>query len=45
MKSFRIISISSLVYIAPEISELDINPFMGNEKSVVAVDARIRIKK
>lgn len=40
-----IMSISSLVYIAPEISELDINPFMGNEKNVVAVDARIRIKK
>lgn len=40
-----IMSISSLVYIAPEISELDINPFMGNEKNIVAVDARIRIKK
>ena len=40
-----IIRLSSLVYIAPEILEVDINPLMGNEKGLVAVDARIRVGK
>ncbi|MDN5349504.1 MAG: ATP-grasp domain, partial [Bacteroidales bacterium] len=30
---------------APEIAEMDINPLLGNSSQVVAVDARIRIKK
>lgn len=37
--------ISALVTIAPEIAEMDINPLLGNSKSVIAVDARIRIEK
>jgi len=35
--------IGALVTIAPEITEMDINPLLGNAKSVTAVDARIRI--
>ncbi|MCC5918086.1 MAG: acetate--CoA ligase family protein [Cryomorphaceae bacterium] len=38
-----VVRVSSLVCVAPEIEELDINPFMGNEEQLVAVDARIRI--
>ena len=37
--------ISNLVTIAPEIVELDLNPLLGNEKEILAVDARIRIEK
>ncbi len=37
--------LSALVETAPEICEMDLNPLMGTEKSVVAVDARIRIGK
>ncbi len=37
--------LSLLVSYAPEIEELDLNPLLGNRKSVVAVDARIRISK
>ncbi|MCO6495245.1 MAG: acetate--CoA ligase family protein [Bacteroidetes bacterium] len=33
--------LSTLVEIAPEISEMDINPLLGNSKQLVAVDARI----
>ncbi|MCF8364143.1 MAG: acetate--CoA ligase family protein [Bacteroidales bacterium] len=40
-----IVSLSALVSAAPEIIELDLNPLLGNEKSVTAVDARIRIVK
>ena len=36
--------VSDLVTYLPEIVELDINPLMANEKSIVAVDARIRIE-
>ena len=36
--------VSDLVSYLPEIAELDINPLMANEKSVIAVDARIRIE-
>ena len=36
--------ISNLVTIAPEISELDLNPLLGNSKEIFAVDARIRIE-
>ncbi len=37
--------VSVLVKIAPEISEMDLNPLLGNRDEVVAVDARIRIEK
>lgn len=37
--------LSALVAIAPEISEMDLNPLLGTKKQVVAVDARIRIEK
>ncbi|NOZ45558.1 MAG: acetate--CoA ligase family protein [Chlorobi bacterium] len=37
--------LSALVKIAPEIIEMDLNPLLGTEQSVVAVDARIRIQK
>mgnify|MGYP000719452886 CR=1 FL=1 len=35
--------LSALVSVAPEITELDLNPLMGDGSNVVAVDARIRI--
>lgn len=35
------LNISALVEIAPEISEMDINPFLGNAQHLIAVDARI----
>ena len=37
--------VSALCLVAPEISEMDINPLMGNMKMLKAVDARIRIEK
>lgn len=37
--------VSALCLAAPEIAEMDINPLLGNMKSVIAVDARIRIEK
>ena len=37
--------ISLLVTIAPEITELDINPLMGNMNYIKSVDTRIRIEK
>lgn len=37
--------ISSLVSIAPEISEMDLNPLLATSEKVVAVDARISIVK
>lgn len=37
--------ISALVEAAPEIAEMDINPLLGNEKEITAVDVRIRIEK
>jgi acetate---CoA ligase (ADP-forming) len=40
-----ILRLSALLDAAPEIMELDFNPLLGNENSVIAVDARIRIKK
>jgi len=40
-----IMRIASLVNIAPEIAELDINPFKANLNEVVVVDARIRIER
>lgn len=40
-----IVRLSALVTAAPEIKELDLNPLLGNENAVTAVDARIRIGK
>ncbi len=37
--------VSALCLAAPEIIEMDINPLMGNMKTLKAVDARIRIEK
>lgn len=37
--------ISALCLMAPEIDELDINPLMGTENDLVAVDARISISR
>ncbi len=37
--------VSALCLAAPEITEMDINPLMGNMKMLKAVDARIRIEK
>ena len=37
--------VSALCEVAPEIVEMDLNPLLGNSKTVTAVDARIRIKK
>ena len=36
---------SALLKAAPEIQELDLNPLLGTQKHVTAVDARIRIEK
>jgi len=38
-----IVRLSALVSAAPEIVELDLNPLLGNEQRVTAVDARIRL--
>lgn len=40
-----IVRLSALVTAAPEIMEMDLNPLLGNENTVTAVDARIRIEK
>ena len=37
--------LSTLVNIAPEIAEMDLNPLLGTPDRVVAVDARIRLQK
>lgn len=37
--------LSALVYYAPEIIEMDLNPLLGTAEKVVAVDARIRVMK
>lgn len=40
-----LVALSALLHAAPEISELDINPLLGNSQSLIAVDARICIDK
>lgn len=37
--------VSALMYVAPKIAEMDINPLLGNGSSIVAVDARINVQK
>lgn len=38
-----ILKISALLQLVPEISELDINPFLASSDKIIAVDARIRL--
>lgn len=47
MKAFEgtIDKLSKLVLLAPEIVEMDINPLMATSRGMIAVDARIRIRK
>ena len=40
-----LVRLSSLLRFATAIKELDINPLLGNENEIIAVDARIRIEK
>lgn len=40
-----IVRLSTLLRFATEIKEMDINPLLGTEKNIIAVDARIRIEK
>jgi acyl-CoA synthetase (NDP forming) len=40
-----IVRLSALLEAAPEIKEMDLNPLLGTEKDVIAVDARIKISK
>ncbi|NDW13545.1 CoA-binding protein [Bacteroides sp. 214] len=40
-----IVRLSTLLRFATEIKEMDINPLLGTEKDIIAVDARIRIEK
>jgi acetyltransferase len=37
--------LSALTMVAPEIVEMDINPLLGNETEVIAVDTRIKISR
>jgi len=37
--------VSALVEVAPEIVEMDMNPLIGNNKEIKAVDVRVRIEK
>lgn len=39
------VRLSSLLRFASEIKEIDINPLLGNENEILAVDARIRVVK
>lgn len=47
MKTYAeiITRVSALVMAAPEIAEMDINPLLGSGDKIIAVDARINIKK
>ncbi len=40
-----IVRLSALLSVAPEISELDLNPLLGTPDRVVAVDARVCLKR
>ena len=40
-----ITKISALLQLAPEISELDINPLLASYEEIIAVDSRIKIEK
>ena len=38
-----ILRLSALVEAAPEITEMDINPLIGTQKAITAVDTRIQL--
>jgi len=40
-----IVRLSTLLRFATEIKELDINPLLGNDREILAVDARVKIEK
>jgi acetyltransferase len=40
-----IVRVSALVEAAPEIMEMDLNPLLGKKDKIVAVDARINIRR
>jgi acetyltransferase len=40
-----LVKLSFLADMAPEIKEMDINPLIGSGEKIVAVDARVKIKK
>jgi len=40
-----LVRLSTLLQVAPEIMELDLNPLLATSEKIVAVDARIRIEK
>src|SRR5690606_31095127 len=40
-----IVRLSTLLRFATEIKELDINPLLGNENEILAVDARVKIER
>jgi acetyltransferase len=40
-----IVKISDLIISAPEITELDLNPILGNSQEIFAIYTRIRIEK
>lgn len=42
--AFLLVRLSVLLRFAPEIDEMDINPLLAQGKSIIAVDARIRIE-
>lgn len=39
------VKLSALLSVAPEITELDFNPLLGQEDTIVVVDARIRVTR
>jgi len=47
IESFNLIimRLSALLQVAPEIAEMDLNPLMGTNDGVTAVDARIRVER
>ena len=40
-----LLRLSALCIVAPEIVEMDINPFIAKEDSIIAVDVRIKVEK
>jgi acetyltransferase len=40
-----LVRLSKLVTLAPEITEMDLNPLLGTMAGIMAVDARIRVEK
>jgi acetyltransferase len=40
-----LLKLSELIKAVPEIVEMDLNPLLGNDKEIFAVDARVRIER